>query len=99
MQVKAINYNNIVNFKAKQPKSLAEKYNINVSKLPIIKSKNIEITPEEKALLVEKLLEAHELAKKNINFNIYIIMNLLLHYATAGTSLPYCFYYRTLILY
>ena len=68
MQVRAINYNNVINFRAKKPKTLAEKYNINVAKLPVIKDKSIDITPEEKALLVEKLLEAHELAKKNFNY-------------------------------
>lgn len=89
MQIRAINYNNFVNFRAKQPKSLAdnyahlakmydtktnetstlaEKYNIDVDKLPVIKSKDIEISQEEKAILVEKLLEAHELAKKNFNY-------------------------------
>ena len=69
MQVRAINFNNnIINFKAKKPISLTEKYNIDVNKLPVIKSKDIEISQEEKAILVEKLLEAHELAKKNFNY-------------------------------
>ena len=69
MQISAISYkNNIINFRAKQPTSLAEKYNINVEKLPIIKPKDIEISSEEKAILVEKLLQAHELAQKNFNY-------------------------------
>ena len=69
MQVKAINFNNnIINFRAKKPISLAEKYNINVENLPVIKSDNIKINDEEKALLVEKLIEAPELAKKNFNY-------------------------------
>ena len=70
MQISAINYrNNIINFRAKQPNSLAEKYNIDIDKLPVIKPKNVDITKDEKALLVEKLLEAHELAKKNFNYD------------------------------
>ena len=47
---------------------LTEKYNINPSEVKVVSDKNIKISDTEKALLIEKVIEAHELALKNYNY-------------------------------
>ncbi len=47
---------------------LTEKYNINPSEVNVVSDKNIKISDAEKALLIEKVIEAHELALKNYNY-------------------------------
>ncbi len=67
-------YNKIVpvkfgalNIKPAKP-SLTQKYGININDVEVVSDKNKQISDEEKAVLVEKIIEAYELAKKNYNF-------------------------------
>lgn len=46
--------------------NLLKKYNINVDEIPIISDSGIVLSFEEKALILDKLLEAHELAIINV---------------------------------
>ncbi len=52
----------------KEKENLTEKYGIIPDEVKVVSSENIQISDEEKALLIEKILESHELAKKNYNF-------------------------------
>ena len=53
---------------SKPAAKLTEKYNINPSEVNVVSDKNIKISDTEKALLIEKVIEAHELALKNYNY-------------------------------
>lgn len=66
----SIKYNNI-NFKSQKtnPKpSIIDKYGIDINKLKVINSSNIVVSDNDKKTIVEKILEAHELAKKNYSY-------------------------------
>ncbi len=52
----------------KKKESLTKKYGINPDEVKVVSSENIKISNEEKKLLIEKILESHELAKKNYNY-------------------------------
>lgn len=61
---KVSNINGNIHFLgSKQPKS-----KINVDEYDLIKPKDIKITDEEKAVLIEKIIQANELARKNLNW-------------------------------
>ena len=46
---------------------LTKKYMIDIEKIPFISNFSLNLSLEEKSIIVEKLLEAHELAFANIN--------------------------------
>ncbi len=56
----------VKNTPRKEYKSLTEKYGLNPSEIGVKAATPFYITDKQKALFVEKLLEAHELAKKNV---------------------------------
>lgn len=73
MKINPINNNyNIISFKARSYKSqnnpLTKKYGIDTKTVQVVSSKPVNISDEEKDMLIEKILEAHELAQKNYNW-------------------------------
>ncbi len=53
-----------VNF-AKKQKTILDRYSIDPKKVEVVKPDDVEVSEKEKEILIEKVLEAHELAKKN----------------------------------